>query len=193
MMYNPIIEIVKDDYIITSTGNIISRQAVISKPQALEIPGGRCFIDHHVHLHTDIAPIQLQRYVYISIHSVLKPSQTWTEPIRHIPMTVGTNTYIGPHCVIEAAAIGVGCHIGDHVIIAKRCILKDHVRVLDHTVIPADMVIPPFSIVAGNPAEIIGEESESVTTLASMKAVDRYKAITPVSTAELQESSSSSS
>lgn len=190
-MYNPIVEIVAEDFILTSTGNIISRGAKINQTKTLEVPGGRVFIDQHVHIHSDIAPIQLQRYVYISQNTTLKPSQTLTEPVRAVPMTIGSHSFIGEDSTVEAAAIGVGCHIGNRCTIAKRCILKDYVKVLDDAVLPNDMVVPPFSIVAGNPARIVAEQSESISTLAATMATDRYKAIKPIHKQE-QESASSS-
>lgn len=39
-----------------------------------------------------------------------------------------------------------------------------------------DTVIPPFSIVSGNPGRIIGEQHESTSTIAPLAAVDRYQA-----------------
>jgi dynactin-5 len=50
--------------------------------------------------------------------------------------------------------IGKGCTIGEF------AILKDYVQVLDGTVVPPNMVIPSFSIVAGQPAKVIGEIPE---------------------------------
>lgn len=187
-MYNPIVEIPAEDYILTSTGNIISRAASIVKTQSLEVPGGRCFIDHSVTIHSDLAPIQLQRYVYISAGTTLKPCSTFAEPIRAVPMTIGSHSFIGSDCHIEAAAIGTGCHIGNQCTIGKRCILKDYVKVLDGAVLPNDMVVPPFSIVAGSPAHIVAEQSESMSTLAPTIATDRYKAIQPVKKEEAKTS-----
>ena len=190
MMYNPTVEIPAEDFILTSTGNIISRKAEITQPKRLEVPGGRVFIDQQAHIHSDIAPIQLQRYVYVSQHAVLRPSQTVTEPQRAVPMTVGSHSFIGAHSVVHAAAIGVGCHVGSRCTIGERCILKDYVKVLDDAVLSNDMVVPPFSIVAGSPARIVAEQSESVSTLAAAVATDRYKAVKAVNKQE-QESQSS--
>lgn len=177
MIYNPEIELSSEEFIFTSTGNVIARSAVIHNAKGLEVPGGRVFVDKEVTLHADIAPIQLHRYVHIGPSTILKPCQTFYEPIRSIPQSIGANTIIGDNCVIEAAVIGTGCHIGNNCKISSRCILKDHVRVMDNTTILADMVIPPFAIVAGSPAEIVGEQPESITTMAPIMAVDKYKAL----------------
>lgn len=43
-----------------------------------------------------------------------------------------------------------------------------------------DMVIPPFAIVAGCPAKIVGEQPESSSTTGISDALARYKALKPV-------------
>jgi len=41
------------------------------------------------------------------------------------------------------------------------------------------MVIPPFAIVAGCPAKIVGEQPESSSTISISDAICRYKAMQP--------------
>jgi dynactin-5 len=166
-----------ESFIHTSTGNIIARSTLICKPQALEIPTGRCVIADDCVLRCDLAPIQLNRYSYVDRSCVLRPSHTLDEACKFIPLTIGSHSYIGENSVIEAAIIGTGCEIGNNCVLSKRVILKDYVKVLDNTVILPDMVVPPFAIVSGNPGKIVGEQPESITTLASINAVDKYKAI----------------
>jgi len=168
-----------EDWIQTSSGNQISRHALISKPQALEIPSGRCVIMPNVIIRCDLSPVQLHKYSFIdegtlirpcSIVTNVTPSSTSTSTdcdgnqlnIKFVPLTIGSHTWIGKSCVIEAASIGVGCRLGDNVILSKRCILKDYVFVESNSIVPSDMVLPPFSIVAGSPAKIVGELEESV-------------------------------
>ena len=45
-------------------------------------------------------------------------------------------------------------------VVGKFTIIKDFVKILDSAVIPPNMVIPSFSIVAGRPAQVVGEISE---------------------------------
>ena len=187
MLYCPTIEFCAEDYIVTSTGNIISRKATICKPQSVEIPQGRCIICPDVIIRGDLAPVQLNRYCSIGARTSLHPCFTSTSSgdgdnkitnMKYIPQTIGADVSIGEDCVIEAAVIGTGCVIEDHCVISKRCVLKDFVHVLEGSVIPSDMVLPPFAIVAGNPARIIGEMPESTSTLGHRAAVERYKAYT---------------
>lgn len=50
-----------------------------------------------------------------------------------------------------AAEIGAFVHIGHNSVIGRSVIMKSCVQVLPNTVVPHDAVIPPFSIVGGNP------------------------------------------
>jgi dynactin-5 len=181
MIYHPAIEYTAADYITTSTGNIISRSAELRKPQCVEIPQGRCIIGPQALIRGDLAPVQLNRYCVVGARSVLQPCSTTTtingvETVKYIPQTIGTEVNIGEDCLIEAAVIGTGCTIGNNCVLSKRCILKDYVNVLGGSVVPPDMVIPPFCIVSGNPAQIVGEMPESTSTLSNRAAVERYKA-----------------
>jgi dynactin 5 len=195
MIYNPDIEFSAEEYIVTSTGNIISRLATICKPQTVEIPNGRCIICPEVIIRGDLAAVQLNKYCLVGARTVLHPCYTTFTPaaglssssattgkaLKFIPQTIGSHCIIGEDCVISAAVIGTGCVIEDNCILSKRCIIKDYVRVTSGTVIPPDMVVPPFCIVSGNPAQIVGELPESTSTLGHMAAVERYKAYKLVS------------
>lgn len=179
-MYNPDQYFDASEYIQTSTGNFVSRKAVIFRPEQVELPGGRCIIKPGVIIRGDFAAVQIQRYCVIGENTVLRPSYTISKNFRFIPLTIGKYSTIGRNCVIESAVIGAGCEIGDNCILSMRCILKDHVRVESGSVVPPDMVVPPFSVLAGCPARIVGEVQESATTLAQVEAVARFKAHRPL-------------
>ena len=95
-----------------------------------------------------------------------------------IPQTIGKYTCIGRNCVVESACIGVGCNIGDDAVLCERSILKDYVRVEPGTVVPPDMVIPPFCIVAGKPGRIVGELSSANPSMMEAKAFARFQNFT---------------
>ena len=77
-----------------------------------------------------------------------------------MPLRLGDHVYVGPASVIQAASIGNHVHIGAGVVVGEFAILKDYVRVLDGAVVPPNMVVPSFSIVAGRPARVIDEVPE---------------------------------
>ena len=142
-MYNPNILYYEKDYFTSSNGNIISRGSFIYKPQAVEIPSGRCYIGKDVIIRGDLAAVILNKYCHIESRTVIRPGFTDLKGFRFIPLTIGSHSFIGEDCVVEAAVIGTGCFVGRNCVLSKRCILKDFVYVMDNTVIPPGIEIIP--------------------------------------------------
>jgi dynactin-5 len=78
----------------------------------------------------------------------------------HYPLKIADHVLIGPSTIVEAALIGSHVSIGANCVIGKFAIIKDYARVLDGTVVPPNMVIPSFSVVAGRPGRVVGEVAE---------------------------------
>jgi len=175
----PLEEFSQADYIVTSSGNRISREAEILRPEGLEIPSGKVIIKARCKINCENAHIIVNKFTMICESTHLSPSTSLSSidmPIpKYIPMTIGTHCYIGQNCDIQSAVIGICCYIEDSCVLSPRTILKDFVYIKAESFVPSDMVIPPFAIVAGNPAKIIGEMPESITTLGFQDATLRYK------------------
>lgn len=77
-----------------------------------------------------------------------------------MPLRMGDHVFVGANVVIQAASIGNHIHIGRDCVIGEFAIVKDYVRILEGTVVPPNMVIPSFSVVAGQPARVVGEVPE---------------------------------
>ena len=102
-MYIPEVPYMEADYIHTSSGNVVSRSAILHKPENVEIPGGKCFIHKDVQIHGNFAPVRLNRYVIIGEGTKLAPpklssssdgdddkeSGSNSEKIGYIPMSIG--------------------------------------------------------------------------------------------------------
>jgi len=175
--YIPFIILIIDDYIQTSTGNIISRNSILKNPQAVDLHNGKCVIYPECVLHGELASIKIDKYCIINTKCIFKPC-TMISPhnnMKYISLSIGPYCYFGENCVIESAVIGLGCHIGNNCCLGARTILKDHVFIESNTYIPSDMVIPPFAMVSGNPGRIVGYMSESAATTARSVAMMRYK------------------
>jgi dynactin 5 len=78
----------------------------------------------------------------------------------HYPLKMGDHVYVGPGSVVEAAFVGNHVHIGANVVVGKFVLIKDFVKILEGTVVPPNMIIPSFSIVAGRPGRVVGEIPE---------------------------------
>ena len=79
------------------------------------------------------------------------PSKQYQRTIAFLPVTLGSNIFIGRNAIVEAAKIGDNVIISDDCIVSNRCILQDACILLPGTVLPPDSVVPPFSVYWGNP------------------------------------------
>lgn len=73
---------------------------------------------------------------------------------------MGDHVFVGQNTVVQAASVGSHIYIGNDAVVGEFAIIKDYVRILDGSVVPPNMVIPSFSIVAGQPGRVIGEIPE---------------------------------
>ena len=88
---------------------------------------------------------------------------------------MGDHVFVGERTVVRAATIGSHVHIGNNVVIGEFAIIKDYVKVLDDAVVAPNMVIPSFTIVAGQPARVIGEVPEGEHEAFELR--DLYKTV----------------
>lgn len=97
-------------------------------------------------------------------------------------MRLGDHVHIGADSVVESGVIGSHVDIGRNCILGKLSILKDCIRVLDDSVIPAGAVLASGTIWAGSPAQCIGEVPESFVEKHEERTKDYYARFKPSST-----------
>ena len=72
------------------------------------------------------------------------------------------SAHIGHGAIIHGATIGENCLVGMNSVIMDNVVLGDKCIVGALTFIKADTIIPPRSLVAGNPGKIIKEVSDEM-------------------------------
>ncbi|KAM0189737.1 hypothetical protein ACHAPA_008541 [Fusarium lateritium] len=170
----------KGEYIETDTGNKVARKAVLVGTQNIML-GGKTVIQPEVMIRGDLArtaaaaasssssgsapanntAVAIGRYCFLSRAVLLRPpGRIYKGAFTYMPLRIGDHVFVGQGTVVQAAAVGNHVQIGKGCVIGEFAILKDFVKVLDNTVVPPSMVIPSFSIVAGQPARVIGEIPE---------------------------------
>ncbi|KAK0619120.1 trimeric LpxA-like protein [Immersiella caudata] len=168
----------RGEYIETDTGNKVARKANLVGTQNIML-GGKTVIQPEAMIRGDLArsihpsssssgaapgsntAVAIGRYCFLSRGCCLRPpGRLYKGAFTYTALRVGDHVFIGPGSVIQAASIGSHVHIGANVVIGELAIIKEYVKILDGTVVPANMVIPSFSIVAGQPARVIGELPE---------------------------------
>ena len=150
-----------ESYIVTASGNYVSRGATLHNPvKGIEIKG-RSVVMNSAELHGEKSMIPIGRFciiqpnVTIQPPSLLLPQAADTgasqskdpsqQQRQYVPVTIGSHTVIEHGATSCAAAIGSYCWIGWGVKIGERCIIKDCCVIAPNVTIPPDTVIPPFT------------------------------------------------
>ena len=170
----------KSDYIRTATQNYISRSANILGAPNLNTRG-KSVIQADTTIHGDYgATIHIGRYCHIDQGVVMMPTvvptsndptlsiendryDSSTPPGQHekaLPIIIGSHTQIGQNTRIQSISIGSNVRIGQNCILMPRSKIHDCCIIEDGTVVPPDMVVPPFSRVRGAPGRIVGSLPE---------------------------------
>lgn len=165
--------------------------------------GGKTLIDHNVVLRGDLhRPDSKSAVIAIGRYCVLEEEVSITPPGRappssssssgssnahpqvtketgliHLPAKLGSYVHMCHGSVSEAASIGSCVYIGRGCKIGKFAVIKECVAIEDGAEVPAYQVIPPFSRVAGVPAQVVGELPESAEQVLELHARRVYAGI----------------
>eukprot|EP00835_Amoeboradix_gromovi_P003982 NODE_286_length_11757_cov_0.187768.p8 type:complete len:184 gc:universal NODE_286_length_11757_cov_0.187768:7767-7216(-) len=150
-------------YIITTSGNKVSRKSKITGSDFIAF-GGNCVILDDVTIRGDlrgtkknVPSIILGKYVFIMQDClIVPPYQNSGNLFKYYPLKCGSFVEFQKTSIIKASTIGNYVKIGQNCIIDNSVIVKDCCLIMNNCVIPANVVIPPFSIVEGNPGRITG-------------------------------------
>ncbi|ETS81143.1 hypothetical protein PFICI_06145 [Pestalotiopsis fici W106-1] len=180
----------KGEWIETDTGNKVNRKATLVGTQHIML-GGKTVIMPEAMIRGDLSrtvpstnPSQpgsntavfIGRYCFLSKGCCLRPpGRIYKGAFTYMPLRLGDHVFIGEGTVVQAATIGSHVNIGKGAVVGEFAIVKDYVQILDGTIVPANMVIPSFSIVAGQPARIIGEVPEGGHDAFELR--DLYKSV----------------
>lgn len=83
-------------------------------------------------------------------------SSSPTKNEKAVSIHIGSHTYIGQNTHIDGLSLGSCVYIGSNCILSSRSKVHDCCIIENETIIPSDMIIPPFSRVRGNPGRIVG-------------------------------------
>ncbi|KAJ4396105.1 hypothetical protein N0V93_000322 [Gnomoniopsis smithogilvyi] len=167
----------RGEYIETDTGNKVARKATLVGTQNIML-GGKTVIMQDAMIRGDLArtavsssssgsapasntAVAIGRYCFLSKGCCLRPpGRMYKGAFTYMPLRIGDHVFVGEGTVVQAATVGSHVYIGHNAVVDEFAIIKDYVRILDGTVVPPNMVIPSFTIVAGQPARVVGEIPE---------------------------------
>ena len=102
--------------------------------------------------------ITLGRYTYISPSAILRPPhKSSAGSYTYYPLRLGEHVLIGDGAVVQAASVGSFVQIGKGVVVGKFVVIRDHVRILEGSVVPDWAVLPAGTVWGGRPAGVVGE------------------------------------
>jgi dynactin-5 len=119
----------------------------------------------------DQTSIHLGRYVFISPGCTLHPPSRLTtipnsnggnpqQVMTYFMLRISDYVYIGPNTHVRAAEIRSNVWIGANCTIGNMVMIKDNVKILDGTVLPANTIWAGGTVIAGRPGRVIGEIGE---------------------------------
>ncbi|CAK9296669.1 unnamed protein product [Gordionus sp. m RMFG-2023] len=152
-----------DEYIITQSGNKVSRKSILCGSKHIVLLG-KVIIQNESVIRGDLAAVRIGEYSIISQNVVLRPPfKKYPKGVAFFPLYIGNNVFIGENSVINAIQIGSYVHIGKNCIIGRRALLKDCCFIADDTVIPPETVVSSFKKFGGSPAQIDDEDLPECT------------------------------
>jgi dynactin 5 len=146
-----------DQFLVTSSGNVVSRQSVLPGSGKIRLKG-KTIVERGCVLRGDLSSINIGSYTCLGKNvAVRAPSKLVKSKLHYIAVQIGSHVHVEDDCVLEAALIGSHCHIGARAVLGARCVLQPCAVVLPDAVVPPDTVVAPFSVYGGNPAAPVGD------------------------------------
>ncbi|KAI6178352.1 Dynactin 5 [Aphelenchoides besseyi] len=145
-----------NEFVTTSLSNKVSKSSQTFGTQAITLSGKTIIMDGVV-LRGDLAHISVGSNCYIGSRTIIRSSyKKISSGVTYFPMRIGSRVIIEEDCVVMAAEIGNSIYIEKNCLIGHSVVIKDCSYVTEGTVLSADSVVPPFSIVSGNPGRVVG-------------------------------------
>ena len=162
-------------YMLTKNMNKVSKNVSLRATNNIQIEG-KTILQNGVSIRGDLGQVKIGTYVVLRDEVILRPTYSKAgKKLKYIEMKIGDNVYIDRNCVISAAKIGNNVHIGKNCIIGHRVVIYDNTKILDNSIIPADVVIPPFTCWGGSPATCLGGLPETIEKVNSEMTKSYYK------------------
>eukprot|EP01079_Euglenida_sp_SAG-EU17-18_P010347 gene10347-1873_t len=167
------------DYVVTNTGNKVSRKACLYGIPSLILKSMVVIKDGAIlrgdldKISIGIAPLPLAptgaaypthpgKCTVLSEDTVVRPYlQKSKSNVQHHSVSIGSSVFLGPAVVSEARSIGDCVYVGANAILGKRSRISECCYVMPNSVLADSSVMPPYSCISGNPAQVVSMLPES--------------------------------
>ncbi len=133
-------------YLTGATGSYVSRSAKLNHVQRIQIGSGTVVFDA-CRLDASHAEVRVGHGCVIGARSKVITTPVASE--SPAPLLIGDHVIVGEGCTIRSSTIGKCVRIGRGCSIGERCVLQDCCELAPNTVLPADSIVPPLTLVRG--------------------------------------------
>jgi len=147
-----------NEFINTSNGqHKISKTAQIHGSQQISFVR-KCILMNNAIIRGDLSTITMGNHSFIGEKTIVRPcSKIITSGVTYFPLRIGSHVIINENCIVTAAEIGDFVFVGKNSIIGQSSVIKNCCYIMEDSLLAPDTIAPPFSILGGNPAQIIGK------------------------------------
>lgn len=117
------------------------------------------FVGRDVIVRGDLAAVTMSPLVFIDSEAIVRPTVRCLPgrgSAEAVPLQVGSATYIGRRCVVEAISIGAMVVMEKDSQVGSGSVVSDGVWIKAGAVVPPSSVLDSFCVYEGNPAKIVG-------------------------------------
>lgn len=118
--------------------------------------GEHVYIGPGVTIRGDLGRVTIGNYVVIQDNATIYPPEVFLDgTLDHGSIIIGNYVLIGKGAVVQGSYIADYCFIGNNAVIERESQLNQGDVILPGSVVPNKAVVPPESVMAGNPANLI--------------------------------------
>lgn len=118
--------------------------------------GDKCYIGPSAIIRGDLAHIVIGNHNIIEEGALIHPAEEYTDGVlTHSEVITGNYGLIGKGVIIQASYLGDYFKVCNGSIVERGAQLNEGVFVLSGSVVANGTIVPPMSVVIGNPAHIL--------------------------------------
>uniref|UniRef100_A0A0N4ZWU2 Dynactin subunit 5 n=1 Tax=Parastrongyloides trichosuri TaxID=131310 RepID=A0A0N4ZWU2_PARTI len=175
----------KDDYFETTTGNRIAKNCSLSGSVNL-ILNGKVTVMDRCTLRGDLNMIRIGKFTVIKEDCTIRPSyKLYKKGLMVYTNQIGDNVFIEENCIIMSIQMGAYVFVGKNSVIGRGVHIKECCQILPNTVIASNATFPPFSVIGGNPAKVVGETPKNFQYMMVEMTQEFYEKFTAKQTGQL--------
>lgn len=118
--------------------------------------GKHSYIGPGATIRGDLGRVTIGNYVVIQDNAIVYPPEVFLDgSLSHESIIIGNYVLIGKGAVIQGTYIGDYCFVGNNAVVERESQLNRGDVILPGSVVPNKAIVPPESVMVGNPANLL--------------------------------------